>query len=257
MNYQIEKLLNNDKIKCHEIRATMYSGHHLLLHFFITQPDIVDALPQFKIGYETYGVSAKDLVSDNNKPLEQLIRDFGLLDSSNTVHSIFNFGKETTKNEWTGEQAELLTHHGAESPLSPNSSDNIAMNKNLRHVSEMADNSIYAGEDVITKRNYLAEKDSTLMTIDPIVDTSVENDDKKTHSIWTSSTHFSKFQHCSNEDLLELFKKYKGYIDMEIPANLDTESRLNIEMEDLFGTSFDVVRLQNKFLNDQVTEDHF
>ena len=44
---------------------------------------------------------------------------------------------------------------------------------------------------------------------------------------------------------------------MDIPANLDTESRMNIEMEDLFGTSFDVVRLQNKFLNDQVTEDHF
>lgn len=256
MNYQIEKLLGNDKIKCHEIRATMYSGHHLLLHFFIIQPDIVDALPKFKIGYETYGVSAKDLVSDNNKPLEELIRDYELLTASDTVHSIFNFGKTTTKNEWTGEQAELLTHNGVESSLSPNSSENVAVNKNLRHVSEMADNSIYGGEDVISRPNYLAEKDSSLMTIDPIVETS-ESEDKKIHSIWTSSIHFSKFQHCSNEDMLELFKKYKGYIDMDIPANLDTESRMNIEMEDLFGTSFDVVRLQNKFLNDQVTEDHF
>lgn len=254
MNYQIERLLENEKIKCHEVRATMYSGHHLLLHFFITQPDIVDSLPQFKIGYEVYGVSAKDLVSDNNKPLEPLIKEYGLLDSSDTIHSIFNFGNTTAKNEWTGEQADLLTHHDTQSVLSPNTADNVSMNKNLRHVSEMVDNSIYAGEDIISTPNYLKERDSTLITVDPIV---VTEDNKKQHSIWTSDIHFNKYQHCSNEEMLELFKKYKGYIDMNIPANLDTESRLNIEMEDLFGTSFDVIRLQNKFLNDQVTENHF
>lgn len=250
MNYQIEKLLENQKIKCHEIRATMYSGHHLLLHFFITQPESADTLPQFKIGYEIYGASAVDLVSDNTKPLEPLIKELGLIEPSDKIHSIFNFGHTTEKNEWTGEQAEIVTPHGTESHLSPNSPENISVNKNLRYVSEMADNSIYAGEDVISTPNYLEAKDSTLMTVDPIEN----NDNTKKHSIWNSKIHFSKYQHVSNEELLELFKKYKSYIDVKIPSNLDTESRLNIEMEDLFGASFDVVRLQNKIFNDQTTE---
>lgn len=249
MNYQIEKLLDTQKIKCHEIRATMYSGHHLLLHFFITQADTLNSLPQFKIGYEVYGVSGVDLVSDNSKPLEPLLKDMGLIEVSDNIHSIFNFGHTTEKNEWTGEQAEILTQHGTESHLSPTSAENISVNKNLRYVSEMADNSIYAGEDVISTPNYLEEKDSTLMTVDPI-----DNDNTKKHSIWHSKIHFSKYQHVSNEELLELFKKYKGYIDVKIPPNLDTESRLNIEMEDLFGASFDIVRLQNKMFNDQTTE---
>lgn len=250
MNYQIEKMLENQKIQCHEIRATMYSGRHLLLHFFITQPENIDALPQFKIGYEIYGVSAVDLVSDNNKPQEPLIKELGMIECSDKIHSIFNFGDTTEKNEWTGEQAELLTSHGTESHLSPNSPDNISVNKNLRYVSEMADNSIYAGEDVISTPNYLEQKDSTLMTVDPIDN----QDTNKTHSIWNSKIHFNTYKHVSNEELLELFKKYKGYIDMTIPANLETESRLNIDMENLFGASFDIVRLKNKIFNNQTTE---
>lgn len=245
MSYHIENLLKNEKIKCHEIRATMYGGQHLLLHFFITQSDIKDSLPQFKIGYETYGVSAKDLVSDDSKPLDDLIKDYSLLSSTDNAHSVFNFG-ETSKNEWTGEQSEILSPNGIASSLSPQSADNVSVNKNLRHVSEMADNSIYSGEDVISTPNYLSEKDSTLMTT-----TNIEQEDiKKSHSIWNSDIHFSKFKHCSNEDLYELFKEYKCYINININPDLDTESRLNIDMEKLFGTAFDIVRIQNKLFND-------
>lgn len=250
MNYQIEKLLENQKVKCHEIRATMYSGHHLLLHFFITQSTVTESLPEFKIGYEVYGVTGVDLVSNNNKPLEARIKEMGILSASDSTHTIFNFGHTTEKNEWTGEQAEILTPHGTESHLSPNSSENISVNKNLRYVSEMADNSIYAGEDIISTPNYLEEKDSTLMTVDPIDN----SDNSKKHSIWNSKIHFTTYQHVSNENLLELFKKYKSYIDVKVPPNLDTESRLNIDMEELFGASFDIVRLTNKIFNNQTTE---
>lgn len=218
MNYPIEKLLNNDKIKCHEIRATMYGGKHLLLHFFITQPFLDNYLPQFKMGYETYSVSAKDLISDNNKPLEGLIKDYALLNADDNISSLFSYA-EPTKNEWTEEQEDLMNYNNSQSVLSSH---------------------------------------YTLMPAPSLLGDSYE--DTKIHSIWNSEIHFNKFKHCSNEDIYKLLKEYKGYIDMSIPADLDTESKLNIEMETLFGASFDMMRIKNKFLHDdheKLTEHNF
>lgn len=247
MNYPIENLLKNQKIQCHEIKGTIYEGYHVLLHFFITQSKTHGSLPEFKIGYEKYDTTSKDLEKDNPKPLEKLIKEYNWINITDNHTTLFNFGTETHKNEWTGEQADLLTEDNNSSSLSPHCAENVSVNKNLRYVSEMADNSIYNTDDVITEKNYLATKDTSLMDAKALQE---KSENEKSNSLWNKYIHFNKFQHCSNEDLLELFKQYKPYIGVSIEPELDSHSRLNNDMENLFGLSFDVVRIKNKLFSE-------
>lgn len=247
MNYPIENLLKNQKIQCHEIRGTIYEGYNVLLHFFITQSKLDNALPEFKIGYEKYDTTSKDLEKDYPKPLETLIKEYNWINNTDTHSTLFNLGTDTNKNEWTGEQEDLLTEDNKSSNLSPHSAENVSVNKNLRYVSEMADNSIYSTDDIFTEKTYLATKDTSLMDTEALKE---KSDNEKPTSSWSSYIHFNKFKHCSNEEALELFKKYKPYIGITIAPDLDTDSRLNNDMENLFGLSFDVVRIKNKLFSE-------
>lgn len=258
MNYAIEKLLKNQKIECHEVRATIIDNKHVLLHFFITQYKEIDSLPQFKMGFERYHATVQE-ISKEDKPNKEKLEHYAMINVSEHDTVLFNDPEQheeqvAQRNEWTGEQPSIAANGIDESSLSPNSPENISVNKNLRYVSEMADNSIYATDDVITTSTYLAKKDSAVE--DPnALDTLDDVDSTKSHSIWTSEIHWDKYHKCSNEELLSLFKKYKHYIGTSIPKNLDTETNLNIDMEHLFGASFDVLRIKNNLFSDNDSND--
>lgn len=248
MKYPIEKLLNNETIDCHEVRATLYENKFILLHFFITHNE--EDLPEFKMGYERYNTTLKDLNYDDKKPRDHSIDKYCLLNTNDQANILFHVDDISLaqKNEWTGEQPELIPDHTS---LSPNSPENVTVNKNLRHVSEMADNSIYNTDDIINTPTYLAEKDTSVQYFDTLPEEASQNNQHTSHSIWTSDIHWKKYQKVSNEELLELFKKYKPYIGIKIPKELDTESNINIDMEQLFGTSFDFVRIKNNLFHEE------
>lgn len=248
MKYPVEQLLIEDNIDCHEVRSTIYDNKLVLLHFFITHPDDESSLPQFKMGYELYTIADLEEDSKNIKPKEENIEYFTLVHANDQANILFNFSnaeQEIQKNEWTGEQP-ILVDEDSQDSSSPMSAENISVNKNLRYVSEMADNSIYNTDDIVTTDTYLAQKDDVLNESD----INSENEKNKTHSIWNSEIHWKKYKQCSVEEFIKIFKQYKPYIGLLIPKNLDTECSLNIDMEDLFGTSFDVVRIKNNLFSD-------
>lgn len=266
MKYPIEQLLTNEKILCHEIRASTYQSNHVLLHFFITEPKNNDnELPQFSLGYERYKATNKEIEKDDSKPEQDNIEIFAMIKHNDHPHLLFNYSDEKfehieqQKNDWTGEQPDMISNPNSNetSSLSPISANNIAMNKNLRNVSEMADNSIYRTDDVITEKTYLSTQDSSLQEFQS--DTAKEihdNEHKKYHSIWTSHIHFNKFEQCNNVELLDLLRKYKPYIGLKIPPSLDSESPTNIDMESIFGTSFDFLRIKNKLTHKNDDDDY-
>lgn len=265
MKYHIEKLLSHEKILCQEIRATIYENEHVLLHFLITQDEEdKNALPEFKMAYEQYRATPEDIEKHKVHTQDDLINHFALIKSSDHQNVLFNTPYANTaeyqqKNEWTGEQPEIVRESNSVegSHLSATSSENIAVNKNLRYVSEMADNSIYATDDVVTEKTYLSTIDSSVDNVDKsendheVLEEIKDNEKKHNHSIWTTNIHFDRFEQCTNEELFVLFRKYKPYIGVNIPPHLDTETNLNIDMESIFGVSFDIVRVKtNLFHND-------
>lgn len=276
MKYHIEELLKDDKIECHEIRATTHNNTHVLLHFFITTSTLnKNSLPKFKMGYEHYKATAKEIEKANSKPEEDNILSYSFLNKSDNADILFSQFPTSKvevqyKNEWTGENSQqvLNTSSTEQKIASSMSSENISTNKNLRYVSEMDDNSIYGSDDLITEKNYLETKDASLQArnkenalsvaatsgdLDAAQFYSNLNDTntstQKSHSVWRSKIHFDKFEQCSNEEMLHLFKHYQIYIEQHVPVNLDTESRMNIDMETIFGTSFDLLRIKNNLVN--------
>lgn len=250
MKYPVEQLLIEDDIDCHEVRATVYDKHLVLLHFFITHPEDDSSLPEFKMGYERYTIDS-DENQKNIKPKEDNIVYSTLIHVNDQANILFNFSSnpnlDLQKNEWTGEQPEIIEGNTADSELSPMSPENISVNKDLRYVSEMADNSIYSTDDVINTDTYLAQKDESIKEANTSYFDSSEG---KTHSIWKSEIHWKKYKECSVEEFITVFKKYKPYIGLFIPKNLDTESAFNIQMEELFGAAFDIVRIKNNLFSD-------
>lgn len=265
MKYPIEQLLTNEKIICHEVRASTYETNHVLLHFFITEEKNNEySYPVFKMGYERYKATADEIEKNSSSPSQERIRHVSFISTNDHPNVLFTHpdavnGDYQLKNDWTGEQPEIINHPSSfdTSHLSGTSPQNIATNKNLRYVEEMVDNSIYATDDVLTEKTYLASKDSAFIHA-PLDDSNKhsdaikemkENEQKSSHSIWTSEIHFDKFEQCTNEELLDLLRKYKPYIGVHIRPNLDTESSLSIDMVSVFGVSFDVLRLRTNLFN--------
>lgn len=249
MEYPVEQLLIDDSIDCHEVRSTVYDNKLVLLHFFITHPDDDSSLPEFKMGYERYSIDNSDS-EKNIKPQDENIEYFTLVQPNDQADILFHFANDESiaiqKNEWTGEKTNILENSEENSDLSPTSGENISVNKSLRYVSEMADNSIYNTDDVVTTETYLAQKDDSFKE----KEISLDSSDNKTHSIWNSEIHWKKYKQLNVEDFIKTFKQYKPYIGLYIPKNLDTESALNIQMEELFGTAFDIVRIKNNLFSD-------
>lgn len=259
MKYPIEDLFKHEKILCHEVRATVSDNQHILLHFFISQPLIENQLPRFKMGFEVYeknknyvdntvdeytSSSDSKTIKEINHPKSDQILDYSFIyieDTSNVLFINEGLNEKILKNEWTGEKED----------------DDVGMNNNVRYVSEMTDNSIYNTDASTKKPTYLSHQEDETLS-EPASEAMIEiykNEQKNSHSIWNSSFHFDKFSECKKEEIIILFNKYKGYIAAQISPNLHTESKLNIDMESIFGTSFDIVRIKTNLFNNHDDSD--
>lgn len=234
MKYNIEQLLKDEDVSCHEVRGTKYNGKDILLHFFITKKDSL--LPKFKMGYEIYNsLNIEDKIKEEEFEKHNPIQ-YALINNTDKI-SILYGNIHLQKNEWTGEKVD---------PVSP---ENISVQTEVRYVNEMADNSIYHTEIAERQEAIFDEQVSNDSQISDSKKEMIENELRDSHSIWKTKYHFDKFSECSNKEMIELFEKYLPYVNREIPSKLDTEDKLNIDMESIFGKSFDMLRIKNKMMS--------
>lgn len=244
MKYTIENLLTDEKIVCHEIRGTKHDNKEILLHFFITQKE--NHLPQFKMAYELYNPTSIEKTAKNFELHKNSPTQYALLSNEDNNSVIFG-NMHIEKNEWTGEKI---------NPLDNPNTDQVNGQIEVRYISEMADNSIYHEEIAIKQQEIIDENNHQINDLKHPTERTkeiIKNEAKNSHSIWTTPFHMEKFSVCSKEEMLELLSKYKPHINHYIPTKLDTESKLNIDMESIFGASFDVVRVKNNLFHKDIT----
>ena len=207
MKYAIESLFNNTNVLCHETRVTSQNAENWVLHFLICQ-DSKDTLPYFTMGYEYYTDTAdmaKPLVRSTNNSLTSYLEGDHIKEKTDYGY-IHSYGLLSA----TDTEQDLFT-------------PNAALRSGFPTSDTLATHTTYSkpySDEVKTQ-----EKD-------------------KTHSIWHSDIHLSKERKVNNADFSFLLNKYKHYIAKEITPKLNRESDFNIDMEKIFGISFDWERVK-------------
>lgn len=230
-SYHVEKLLKNDKIICHEIRSTQFNNNDVLLHFFLTESkEDANALPKFKMGYERYRLPNE--TEKNIKSTDELIENFYLVENSSHPNMLFN-----------------------NNPLTPSNTDLINISAMIDKNYKSHDNSFLYRKNKLINEMYNDNNDFNIQPSKTMREIA-KNEKRTSHSLWRSPIHFDTFDKCSNEELYELFKKYKPYIGKEITGELNTESKMNIDMESIFGAAFDLLRIKTKIFHHDDHDDY-
>lgn len=279
MKHAINILLKNTDVLCHEVRFAKEqpSENSWLLHFLLCH-DKDGTRPYFAMGYEYYtpelsmdrrlsaplnalsneaAIPAHTTVEDitlskdlaDEKTPYGYIAGFGMIMPADTNRILFNpaYQNQNTSQRplATGVESTVVQATIAQQVLHSEDGDYMLLNKQVevqtddptlaasnRNVREMKDSALYgdtgktATTDLSTQPNYQA------------------NDGKHFHGIWNADIHWSKTHEVDISTLYELFDKYQPYIGKSLPANLPPDSQFNVEMEQIFGASFDFERLK-------------
>jgi hypothetical protein len=275
MKHAINILLKNTDVLCHEVRFAKEqpSENSWLLHFLLCH-DKDGTRPYFAMGYEYYtpelnserrlsaplnalsneaaipahrkveDVTLNKEVADEKTPYGY-ISGFGMITPHDTNRILFNsaYQSQHTSQRAMAEpsvvQATVAQHilHSEDGDymllsehVEAQTTTDPTLSQANRNVREMTDSALYGDTgkttDLSTQPNYQA------------------NDGKHFHGIWNADIHWSKTHEVDISTLYELFDKYQPYIGKSLPANLPPDSQFNVEMEQIFGASFDVERLK-------------